>query len=358
MPRRLSLPAILLLALGVAAGPAFAQDSNEPRLPASILRPSGVLDEAQTKTINEYVIYWIDLLNAGTDEEIAQARDKLAQPFKLGNAANDIFLAGYAAAIKVRLSEAMKSNRLIVKINAMLVLQYLTEEGVVELLRQGLEDQAPAVRYRAAKAAGEVARRDAARGEAGRLNEEQKLGILAAIRQAFGAETDELVMEQLLTALIGLVEMPQARQYLLTKVNDRVSVHHRNPNLPAKAGIEAIQTFTTRLAREKAQGNLDPEEAKQVAVVCLRWFDVSAIVLDEDRADERMRGQYQKLLQATDKYLRWALRALAPEIQPPNEIDDMLRSGDWKFIRVLSEEWKAKWQQSPMSLPAREMQVP
>lgn len=358
MPRRLSLLAILVLAYGVGLTPALGQDADEPRLSSDILRPSGVLSDEQTKTIDTYINYWMQSLLIGGDSEITRAREKLNQPFKFGDATNDIFLTGYSTAMKLKLAEAIRSKRLLVRINAMLILQYLHAEGVVDLLRLGLEDESSAVRYCAAKAAGEVAKRDLARVGDAKLRDEQKRGILTAISAAFRVEDDQLVVEQLLNALLGLSQMREAREFLLDSVNARVALHFKEPNLSAKSTLDTIKELSRRLTEAKAQNTLEKSEVKKLAVVTARWFTLSAKLLSEDSPAEEMKPQYRQMLKATDQFMRWGLQQLAPEISAAKDIDEPVRKSDWTMIVLISEEWKAAWQAAPMRVDPRSLQVP
>ena len=199
----------LVVVLCIAGLPAMAQDvDDDTKLSKAVVTSTVVLTTTQQQEIDEYVTYSAGKLIDGADYEVPAARARLHQPFN-DPSATDIFKGRYSISICRRLAGAVsEQQRVVTRLNAMILLRSVGAKGVEDLIRPGLSDGNPSVRYLASKAA-------AGDGKRPELELGQKKALLGALTRAFRNETDPLVAGQVLLGYVGLLDLPDAQQALL-----------------------------------------------------------------------------------------------------------------------------------------------
>ena len=342
---------VMALAL-CAAGPATveAQNSDIPRLSGRIMRSTSVFDDDQRNQVITYVEYWVDqLLNDSDPGGVAEGRDKLNAPFgSVG--ATDIFLAQYAAVVITRLGAALQSESPIVRVNTMIVVQNLAGEDIDKMVSSGLEDSIAAVRYRAAKAAGNIVVTDKDRPEGLRLRTEQKTALVKGLVRTLDREENFYVTEQLTLSLLELADMDAARTHLISQINRGVDVQSRTPNLRVDVPMVAIRKMYRRLVLMS-----DPPEAeiRQLIPAAIRWLIVSSAVLERQLADPTAESQYATMINLCDTVLDWAVRKrIAPDLagEPPKDMEGAVEARKWGEVGLKVADWKALVGKSPIDV--------
>lgn len=346
---------VMAITLLLAAAPLFAQDS-EPRIPSDISNSSTVLNDSQKGVIDSYVKYWIGILNSGGDDEVTTARNKLIEPFGLVGA-TDIFLTAYSASITRQIGPTLRSDRVLVRLNAMICVGFLGEQSVVEMIRAGLADKVSAVRYRSARAAGEVlVAEDKRPGNQKKFDAKQRQVLFEVLRDSLRAEQDQFVVEQLLMALLGLLDLPDARDLLIKKLDERVAIQAANPNLALKPVLEGLKKLALRGYELK-----DPAAAKQLLPLVARWFSLSATALRGQKADQAADSQFRTLVFYCDTVMRWCVKLLAPELTaqlPAEDVGDLVKNRNWEMLSLRDAEWRVLLTKPPLSIDANLLKVP
>lgn len=338
------------LALCLGGLPALGQPADGPRLSAEIMQTTTVISAEQQQAIDQFQEYWVDRLAAGRDYEIAEARNRLVEPFNFAGATR-VFIPAYSGALSRRLLPLLRSNDVAVRVNTMIVAQHLTDNALVDVVQQGLKDPNPAVRYRAAKAVGEIGARD---DRDKRLAPATKEALLTALIQASRAESQMPVANQMLVGLIGLIEIDAARKELSELLSQRVALHAQDPNLPVKPDLDGLRALYRYLAQRLAAAGVSAREREDdlrtLTLLAGRMLILAATILDEQRADPGMESQYRRMVEDTDNLLRWTVRdQLTPELEIPRPIQQEIRNRDWKVIRLRAEEWRALLRGAPLN---------
>ncbi len=303
------------------------------KIPYDVVTATVALSPPQLKHIDHYLDDKITLLVDGSRDEVVQARRELIEPLSWAGG-TEIFNLAYSSATANRLPQAVRSDRLLVRLNTMIVVNSLNDPGVVGLIEKGLADPNPAVRYWAGKAVSQSI--------ANRLADNEQQRLLDALTAAMLKEKSERVLQRLLVGVVGL-NIPEAATKLLDGLNNRVSLHAVNPNLPLSAGLEGLRTLFVKTVEAKANGQDIPiKTIRQMAMVAYRYLDLSAALLDLDLPNENNRSDYRQMLKVNDATLRWTTRQMPPEEGPaiPPSIEGEIAAENWPLIRLRAEEWK------------------
>lgn len=326
-----------------------------PRLPNSVTQASTVLGSEQQQRVDQYIEYWLDELVSS--QSISEARDRLAEPFRFAGA-SDMFLTAYSAAMTKRLGAALKSESVLVRVNAMIIVEHITDENAITMVRSGLEDPNVAVRYRAVKAAGQIALKDQ---DAKKLNDNVKGALLKALLASLRAEQDFNVREQAMIAMPHLADLPSARTALLTEIDGRLNAQSRAVNVRTDAPLVGLRSLFQRLVRIAASGQAPEQEIRQLIPVAMRWLALSANILRAQKAAPGAEGQYAEMAKLCHTILDWSCnKHLAPDLaaNAPTDVLDKIKDRHWRELHLKMEEWKAHVQKAPINVDRQAIAVP
>ena len=342
-PPRLWGVAVTLLCLLV--GTAAAQT----KIPYDVVTASSVLTPTQQQQIEAYLTDKTALLIDGSPNEIALARQQMIEPLYWAGG-TEIFHLAYSSIAGRLLAKGMDSDRLQVRLNAMIIVSSLNDPGVVILIEKGLADESSAIRYWAAKSVN--------RNITGRLSPQEQQFLLDALAKAMLTETSDRVLERLLVGLVGL-DIPEAATQLLEGLNARIKLYAANPRMPLSAALEGLRTLFVKTVQAKADGqDISVEIIRQLALVSYRYFDLSAAVLDMDRPTDENRANYEEMLKLNNAILSWTARQMPPEgLSVPLSINNELSNQNWQMIRLRAEEWKRVLTGAPFNFGLVELMV-
>ena len=142
------LPCVaLLFALGLAP-----VASAQQTIPSEVITAASI-DAQQQQAIAGAVAPIAAKLDKGSDDDVAAARVEMMNLFERARTlgGTPAFSAALSGEVARALAGAMQTDRVICRLNAMLIAGQVQSPRVVPLLLSGLKDSAPAVRYAAAK---------------------------------------------------------------------------------------------------------------------------------------------------------------------------------------------------------------
>ncbi len=338
----LGAAAVTLLGLNVSV---LAQE----RLPTNVLVVTRPISEQDQRAIDGYIDFWMDRLQNGSDKQVTEARDRLIEPLVIGGTSDD-FKSIYNTALIPRLVPAARADRVIVRLNAMIVITKISGEGSVALIQAGLADPSPGLRYWAAKAIADVASREG-------FNLEQQRRILPLIQQAIQKESSTAVLTQLLKAL-GALDIPEAVETLLRSLNERIVFYVGDIEAPYLPVHDAMQKLYIDLVKAFAAGEPVEPAIRGLAQTAYRYMALATQQLNQAPAlDPASRADKVEMIRTCDQVLRWAVEdALSPGTRLPEAITNALVVSDWQFIQFQVDRWRRILLAPPIQLTEQDLQ--
>lgn len=335
--------ALLVVIPLVTSGVVYGQSG----LSTEVVMSNAALSGAQQNQINEHVSRGVAQLVSGDRQEVSAGRRWLVEPFSRPGV-TEMFLASYSPAISRELiaSGALENESPLVRTNAMIVASHLSDSGVVLLIRQGLTDAAPSVRYWAAVTAINAG---------GKLSQSDQESVLNVLNARWQEEMSIDVLEKILLAMDAL-RTPQAGLQLLAALNHRVNIHAGDPALPIRAEVEGLQGVTVRtFTNLTAPGQtVNPAMLRQLVIVLFRYFDLSNRLLTNPQTPEANREDLHRLTRIAGNFLPRLTQRLAPEARlpagQPSATDDSIN-------RLLVEEWRRALTSSQVGIAAGDLSV-
>ena len=339
------MPVILVLLCGSST--LWAQD----KLPNDLISTTASLTGAQQRKVDEYANYWINKMQSSADPLVSDARDEIVSPMNHPSA-GPVFKSAYSATLARLLPELLKSDRMLVRFNAMLCVSAVIDTSAIRMIQEGLVDTNPAIRYLAAQASGSM-------GE--NLQPADQVRILSLLNSSFMREADQVVVEQILGSM-SLLTIPMARESLLGALNLHVNVHHGNTNLTLKADRNAMLAMLTTLVREQSDGKkIKIQTSKQYSIAACRFMIHCATALDQGRVHESMAPQYKSMITDCDKILRWVctrLMELETTKLPQDDMRPNLNAKNWLPVLLRAQEWASLLQDPPFNCSKASLAVP
>lgn len=336
---------VLAVVLGFAAGPVLAQAQD--RIPPEIVIAQS-LTEAQQQQIAGYVAQWAEQLATGDDAQVVLARQRLLEP--LGVTGSEAFVKFYSEQLSQHLGQAAASERLIVRLNTMIVTNRMTAATAMPLVEAGLQDTNAAVRYWAAKAVANFT-------SDGSLPANVQLQLLDQLAARLGAENSVPVVQQLMVSIAGLT-VPRAVDQILDALNNRVAIHLKEPGQPMAAEQEGLAELYRKLVSAALDNGAAPgveQQLRQLARVGARYMDLISLQLESGQVPEEQTESYKAMLLLTDTVLRVAHDTLNSPMLAPSPIENAVRRGEWAFVRVQANQWKNILQASPFNFTPEEL---
>lgn len=333
----------MIAAIGLHAPIVRAQD----RLPQDVIT-ADPLSAAQQAQVDSFAEYWVVQLVEGEPPQIADARRKLIEYLTIpGSSAT--YRAAMNQAIIQRFKPVVGDDRLITRLNGMIVVNYLTDPGAFDLVATGLQDASPAVRYWAAKAVAQITQR-------GTLTVAQQQQLLQLLQDALGNEKDTAVLAELLKALNAL-NIPAAKDALIVALGQQVKLFRQEPAARFQTMYEAMQELYIKLIRLDAQtpGGVNPQII-ELARVAMFYNQLAAQQLKNDpEMSPELIADKSQMVELSDTILRFALNTLAPGSREPDRIDNAITFKDWDFVLVQADRWKQTLRRSPFNFTEEQL---
>jgi hypothetical protein len=329
-------PLALWLVSSVAAQPA------PPAIPDDVFRVSGAATSTQQQSIDRYVDYWVAQLFSEDDPQVAEARQNLLDSFQRSGSPS--FELAYSSSVSARLLprlQAKEPSRTLSRVNAMIVASRLLDAKAADVVKAGLGDPSPAVRYWGAKAAAEVSRASAERSSP--LPPQVVGDIVRILTEKAASETSTPVLEQELVAMVQ-VGSTAAIDALLRTLNSRVRLHADNPDRTTLSPeYKSFQALYKQLVANKARGDAPSRETLRALLVTgCRYLMLSTQVLDRQTTALPNRSDYIKTALLCDEVVRFAQPLLEPKLPPLASIAPNIAAEQFAEARLRTEEWKQR----------------
>ncbi|MFW6059624.1 MAG: HEAT repeat domain-containing protein [Phycisphaeraceae bacterium] len=330
---------LALVALHFTAGLATGQDN----ISTDLLTADDLSNEQQQR-IDSYVASWCQQLHDGDDADVTRSRQRLAEPLNNPTEPSTTFTGYYSPKLAECLLRGLETDRLIVRLNAMIVVTYMVTEDALPLIEQGLGDENPGVRYWAAKAVQRLASREV-------WTRAQQVQLLQQLTDRLGQEQTGWVVQQLMLAIVGL-ELPEAAERMLTALNERVEGHAENPG----RAIQAEQTGLERLYRELL-GEGDRAALRQLARTGYRYMRLAGTHLERGHVPEGYRPGYAEVIDVADTIMRTVNEELNGSQELPEATGEAVRQQDWDRVLVIADRWEQVLQEPPFNFDRETLSV-
>lgn len=297
-----------LLAMCVASA-ANAQAKPDP-ISGDIIRATTLTGAQQTK-ISEFVGYWATKLINGESTDVAEARGELIGPLKKGG--TQLFNDTYGKEVAGRLTKAVESDKVLVRINGMIVAKELMDEKVDDIIKIGLKDESAPGRYLAGKVAANVLAADE-----GLVNGGRKAAIYKMVADAMKLEKSPWVFEELARALIAYGQTP-GYITVLERINDRTDRHAAKLTTEISVDLSLLSQLFNNLvvtiARQGKQVDRDVLVAVCKTTYRLAWFAVNA--RDKGVNDSDIDSALSQIVDLSSDVLPYIVQKIDPTVRPP-----------------------------------------
>ena len=314
--------------------------------------------EVITPEMNERIMIVVDqpMFDLSRDEpkpeDVTEARKQLQQLFR-ANQPTVAYLEALSAAIESRMEEAVKHDSAMVRMNAMIVLTYMVDNGSKKWIDAGLKDKNDAVKRWAVEALGNRMRWWNGRAAAGVRGAGAKID--AAIKQVVSIVDQDnpphpVVVSPALEALVK-VDTTKSRAALIDLLNKRVALHKADPDLSYSPERAAIESFSGLLQYETP---VDNQSIKGLSRAMARY---SALIVDQRQAnsieEEWQEGADTMLFQCLQSMPNLCAAAKAPKPAPADhdQVRGWIANERWEQLKAMIEtDWTAILTAKPFNL--------
>ncbi|MEM7576828.1 MAG: hypothetical protein AAF328_05065 [Planctomycetota bacterium] len=341
------LATLLTLVVTTSAVPSIAQ--NADGLPQAILEKNGAWSAAEARTVESFIATNLEPFAEETSdaEQVAEARDALLEPLN-DLRAEAAFQSQYFRALAASLRNGQAGFAKIGRINAMMLGSRVVDAAIVPLLETGITDEAPGVRYAAARSMLVVLT-----NEALGLRDNEKNRLITKLGDAAGNEANGYVAGKLIEA-IRATNVDAQVQILLDVFNSRVSLHAADPALTYQPELTAMQElFIEGLGRP---GGFGRDAARSFIQSAARYIRLTTNQLADDTVPEA--NQQAAVNLARQSYT--VLSELAANAgQPGQRPADPVRFLPNNAARAatLANEWPAFLAPGPLNLTEDELSI-
>lgn len=287
-------------------------------------------------------------ITQGTPKEISEGRTTLLQPMR-DSTASPAFREAFSAIASSQLKDAAASESPLRRLNAMIVIAKLVDDGSRKMIDAGLKDQNPGVQLKAMEALRERVQYwlTQARG-----NADAEANVLAAVNQiqsmlAADPPPHPLIVAPAMRVFLD-INTPDAHAALIQMLHQRVTLHAKDPSL-AYHGEQAV---LDRIARLLTTARPFPAElAKQTNRAAYRY----ALLINDQLRSGKISPENQD---AASRVLAQSLTSLgqitaAAGKAPPEgqfQFKNWVQNGDWDEIQELIQAWSVVLGNEPFNL--------
>lgn len=330
------------------------------------MKPEIIEAESITEDMSDEIIALVDppLFDMSDEdvapEEVKEAREQIQSFFRPTNA-SPAYLEALSKAISERIGEAVGHNDPIVRMNAMILIGLLVDDGSKALIDKGLKDDNDAVQHWAMVALGKRIQSWQLKQAAGGAR-----GIQAKIDAAIG-QIKKLVLQEtpphtivVSAALESLVKVntPMSREALIGILNARVALHAADPDLTYSPERSAVESFTNVLV---GQVPPDMQSIKGYSQALGRY---GALIVDQSKRNQLdpqlEKGAHAMLYLSLQGLANVCAAAKAPNSPPANHGQgrDWIKNARWDDLNdLVVKDWGAILQAAPIGLNQQDLAV-
>lgn len=322
--------------------------------------------ETITEAMNDRILALVDppMFDLGRPEpdaqDVTQARDQLLGFFRVSQP-SPAYLVALSTAISGRMSDAASHESPLVRINAMIVLASMVDDGSKPLIDKGLNDKNDAVKHWAVAALGQRMQWWKSRIAVG-----DGRGLQAKIDAAVGQIKNLIVQPKPPHPIVvsaGLeslatINTPGSREALIEILNQRVPLHEANPNLTYTPERTAIESFTNVLVSEV------PPDMRSIKGYNRAMFRYSSLIIDHAKGNqidqEKEKDAHTMLFLCLQGMANVSAAAKAPNSPPANhgQAKGWITNARWDELAGLTNEgWQSILAAAPFQLSAGELAI-
>jgi len=334
---------LAVVMVGVAIGSAHAQ-TNPPTISNSIMTADRQWRASERQAVQEYVDYYAQRLNRANDTQvISNARQNLVSRIQTPGA-TPIAKDQYSAIVANAIAPAMQRKSALARLSGTIVAGSLFGGHAVDMVAEAMQDESPAVRYWAFKAAGQMAQQEFQ--EQPVLEPDDRRRLLQAARGVVKNVKSGDVREQMYDMLARL-QLTESRVLLMEAMEERLG-HYVKSGLDE--GLRAERTGFRRLylplVEAQVQGRADQDEIRMLVRVTSKYLRLIGAEADEGISPE-VQPVCLELLTQLQSTLGWGIKVFNADFKSDDmpKLRDSFKAGaDGQFaqFRLNVEEWVAR----------------
>lgn len=336
-----------LLACVLSPAPAGAQQIQQDAKVAE-----GRLTQEQTQSVRDFVEAWMGRLVSDEAEEVAAARNAILREFRTPGI-SETFRNAFSVEVSNMMGEAIRAEDDLVRINAMIIATQLTNPEADQLIDVGLSDENAAVQYWGAKAYLQRVERAMAEGGAGMGDDAQRT-MIAKVQQVF-AGTPSTPVARVGFEILSNLDVPEARDALLSQLHRRVAYHEENPQASYLPEQTAIQLLSAEISRER---RVDDEQVAELARAAYRYFVLINTQMQSGNILDEAVPSHKAMMDWCYKCL-YAMSAKYPSLNVANDatqVNDQIKLDRWNDLQAVADRWQAILTADPFGIPAADLE--
>lgn len=344
---------LMVLTAWPAAGQKF--------LPAEIVEAESINEEMRERIMMAVEPVMFDLTEQkAKPKDITDARQQLLQLFRTGQPSAAYLEALSAAITTSRMEDAVAHESTLVRINAMIILSSMVDDGSKRFIDAGLSDKNPAVQRWAMEALGKrmiwwkIRAASGTRGAQTKIDDAIKQ-IANRVDQA--AAPHPVVVDSAFDALLK-VDTPASREVLVDLLNKRVALHAEDPDLSYSAERAVIESFSNALTIQV------PPDFNAIKGLNRAMARYAALIVEQMQANriaqENQDAANSMLFQCLQGMASVSVAAKAPKAPPAghNEARGWIANGRWEELKnLIQKDWAPILTADPFNLKPGELAV-
>ena len=335
-----------LLLPGLSAGAQF--------LPGDIFQAEQINAEQRQQIAAVVDAAMMDLVN-GDAKAMSEARKKMLN--HLGNPSGTAaFQDAYSELVTAKMDDAVNHDSTLVRMNAMIVLSRMTDDGSEQHIEAGIEDKGKSAAVE--RWAFEALRSRVAtwnRRGPNNLKEKQEKAIkLVNDKLDIQNPPNPIVVDKALMTLLE-VNTPDARAALVGHLNARVALHAADTKLSYAGEQGVIERFASSLALERP---FDQRSATQLARATHRYARLIVEQLKANKIGDRNRGDALSMLtQCLASMSQVAAGAGQREPASQSRAAAAIQNEQWDVLDGVLNDWAVILRAAPFSLDNDDLAV-
>lgn len=284
-------------------------------------------------------------------KDVKDAREQLQSLFRASADPSDAYLEALSKAIESRIEPAVQHESALVRMNAMIVLSQMVDDGSVKWIQAGLADKNDAVRRWAMQALGRRIILWNLQGGNGNEIDDAIDTIVKMLDQA--DPPHPVVVASGLDALFK-ANTTRSRAELIGLLNKRVAMHEKDADLSYSAESAVIEAFANALAFES------PRDMASIKGLGRAMYRYASLITGQIQAG-RIGGDAEKGAEAMCLQCLEGLRkVVAANVTPPPDFAQArgwIQNGRWQQVQGLVDAWSELLAKEPFRLTQVQLAV-
>ncbi|MFK7788295.1 MAG: HEAT repeat domain-containing protein [Phycisphaeraceae bacterium] len=330
-------------------------------MPVEIVEAETITEEMNDRILAMVDPPMFDLVQVEVDpKEVSEAREQLLGLLRPSQP-SAAYLDALSKAIGGRMADAVSHESPLVRMNAMIILASMVDDGSLVLIDKGMQDKNDAVKHWAVAALGKRVLWWKARiaANAGRGLQAKIDGAIAQINKLIdqAQPPHPIVVRAGFDALVK-IDTSLSREALIELLNKRVPLHAADPDLTYAPERSAIESFTNILVSQV------PPDMRSIKGYNRALFRYSSLIVDQAKANQidqdKEKGAHTMLFLCLQGMANVSAAAKAPNSPPAahNEAKGWIVNGRWDELDgLVNEGWRAIQSAAPFQLSATELQI-